>query len=395
MYQSGLSNIYDIDVTSNEYISKQSLNRNIKKLWENDVALYNMYNNLMNGAVIVDYSSEKVYDYFQLVWYRCKFDNKLYLLRSIVDKNTQNPDILYDKDSKKLITDTESSNWKNENEYKTVLDYGIDKKFQTIAREYMLKHQNTINHKYGELSSYNDLDKHLLKRDFSNIQHTRNENLYPYRTVDFLSNDKSLSNVILNGYYREYENKLIEYDIIFRVGYNGKEIYGGEEFDNIQCNNLILFNRSKSSSPTEYNENQKYFLNTGDYSIFNYKNESKDNFSVLTKSIEHNRNDYVNIYYATIQFPILFKNLNYMIYNCNVIAQQNSYMDFTPPNPKKVELSYIESCKNNMIFCNKTRKSVTALLITTPFKDNEPGYASTHGGLQANSFHCKIIGWKE
>ena len=78
MYQSGLSNIYDIDVTSNEYISKQSLNRNIKKLWENDVALYNMYNNLMNGAVIVDYSSEKVYDYFQLVWYRCKFDNKLY-----------------------------------------------------------------------------------------------------------------------------------------------------------------------------------------------------------------------------------------------------------------------------------------------------------------------------
>ena len=147
MYQSGLSNIYDIDVTSNEYISKQSLNRNIKKLWENDVALYNMYNNLMNGAVIVDYSSEKVYDYFQLVWYRCKFDNKLYLLRSTVDKNTQNPDILYDKDSKKLITDTESSNWKNENEYKTVLDYGIDKKFQTIAREYMLEHQNIINHK--------------------------------------------------------------------------------------------------------------------------------------------------------------------------------------------------------------------------------------------------------
>ena len=147
MYQSGLSNIYDIDVTSNEYISKQSLNRNIKKLWENDVALYNMYNNLMNGVVIVDYSSEKVYDYFQLVWYRCKFDNKLYLLRSTVDKNTQNPDILYDKDSKKLITDTESSNWKNENEYKTVLDYGIDKKFQTIAREYMLEHQNIINHK--------------------------------------------------------------------------------------------------------------------------------------------------------------------------------------------------------------------------------------------------------
>ena len=64
MYQSGLSNIYDIDVTSNEYISKQSLNRNIKKLWENDICLYNMYNNLMNGAVIINYTSEKTYDYF-------------------------------------------------------------------------------------------------------------------------------------------------------------------------------------------------------------------------------------------------------------------------------------------------------------------------------------------
>ena len=47
-----------------------------------------MYNNLMNGAVIIDYTSEKTYDYFQLVWYKCKFNNKLYLLRSLVDGNT-------------------------------------------------------------------------------------------------------------------------------------------------------------------------------------------------------------------------------------------------------------------------------------------------------------------
>ena len=327
MYQSGLSNIYDIDVTSNEYISKQSLNRNIKKLWENDICLYNMYNNLMNGAVIINYTSEKTYDYFQLVWYKCKFNNKLYLLRSLVDGNTQNPDSLYDKEQEKLITDIDNSYWKNENEYKTILDYGIDKKIQTIARTFLQKHQNVINHKYGELSSYDDLDKHILRRDFSNIDSLRDENIYPYRTVDFSNNDKSLSNVILHGYYREYSNKLVEYDIIFRVGYNGTETYGGEEFDNIQCNNLVLYNKSKSQNPMEYNENNRYFLNTGDYSIFNYKNESKNNFSVLPKSIEHNRNDYVNIYYATIQFPIYFKDLNYMIYNCNVLSQQEMYKD--------------------------------------------------------------------
>ena len=45
------------------------------------------------------------------------------------------------------------------------------------------------------------------------------------------------------------------------------------------------------------------------------------------------------------------------------------------------DISYIESCKNNMVFCNKTRKSVTALLITTPSKESEAGYVSTHGGL--------------
>ena len=389
MYQSGLSSIYDIDVTSNEYISKQSLNRNIKKLWENDICLYNMYNNLMNGAVIINYTSEKPYDYFQLVWYKCKFNNKLYLLRSLVDGNTQNPDSLYDKEQEKLITDTDNSYWKNENEYKTILDYGIDKKIQTIARTFLQKHQNVINHKYGELSSYDDLDKHILRRDFSNIDSLRDENIYPYRTVDFSNNDKSLSNVILHGYYREYSNKLVEYDIIFRVGYNGTETYGGEEFDNIQCNNLVLHNKSKSQNPMEYNENNRYFLNTGDYSIFNYKNESKNNFSVLPKSIEHNRNDYVNIYYATIQFPIYFRDLNYMIYNCNVLSQQEMYKETYK------DISYIESCKNNMVFCNKTRKSVTALLITTPSKESEAGYVSTHGGLQSNSFHCKIIGWKE
>ena len=90
------------------------------------------------------------------------------------------------------------------------------------------------------MSSYDDLDKHILRRDFSNIDSLRDENIYPYRTVDFSNNDKSLSNVILHGYYREYPNKLVEYDIIFRVGYNGTETYGGEEFDNIQCNNLVL-----------------------------------------------------------------------------------------------------------------------------------------------------------
>lgn len=49
---------------------------------------------------------------------------------------------------------------------------------------------------------------------------------------------------------------------------------------------------------------------------------------------------------------------------------------------------------NDISWCDKTRKSITLLDITFPdsTKYGEAGYNAAHGGLVANSFHCKVIG---
>ena len=49
---------------------------------------------------------------------------------------------------------------------------------------------------------------------------------------------------------------------------------------------------------------------------------------------------------------------------------------------------------NDIVFCDKTRQSITMLDITFPdsSKYGEPGYNAENGGLVANSFHMKVIG---
>ena len=49
---------------------------------------------------------------------------------------------------------------------------------------------------------------------------------------------------------------------------------------------------------------------------------------------------------------------------------------------------------NTVTYCDKTRASVTAVLVTFP-EDHvykEPGYNAKNGGIAMNSWHCKIIG---
>jgi hypothetical protein len=76
----------------------------------------------------------------------------------------------------------------------------------------------------------------LMKTDLSNRNLNRRNFQFPYVT-GFLP-ETTNDNVILNGHYRLYDCGLIEYDIVYRFGYVGREKVDGYEMDVLQCNNL-------------------------------------------------------------------------------------------------------------------------------------------------------------
>lgn len=82
-----LKNIDDIDVAVNEVVTSYSINRNIGKLLENDIALNELYVRVMGNLNILEYSDTRKtpYQYGDLVWY--KQDSRLWLLKSIQDNN--------------------------------------------------------------------------------------------------------------------------------------------------------------------------------------------------------------------------------------------------------------------------------------------------------------------
>ena len=208
-----------------------------------------------------------------------------------------------------------------------------------------------------------------MKSDWSNRALDRQNFQFPY-TTGFLP--QSQDNVILNGSYRLYDCGLIEYDIIYRFGYNGQIKHDGYVVDQILCNNLKI-KRSDLNS--------RYFLDDNSYEMFNNVNTDGKNFSLIGNTIQTNRNDFCNVYCAEIKFPKEFKDLNYMIFNTPILSQ-------TTDNKS------IINGTNSVTFTNKNKKSVTAVLITYPNTNGEyiSGYNTQNGGLVANSFRCKIVG---
>lgn len=142
----------------------------------------------------------------------------------------------------------------------------------------------------------------------------------------------------------------------------------------LSCNQLTLSNDD---------ENRKYIMDDDSSSIFNNVNSSPNNYSTVgTRTMIMNRNDYVNVYSATIRFPFIFTDTKYMIFVGDVLSEAD------------VEDTVVIENANHMTFCNKTHNSVTALLVTYPLGNFEghQGLNTQNGGLVANSFRCKVIG---
>jgi hypothetical protein len=367
--KSAIKNTDNVSVAGNEMLYTHQINRNIKKLVENDEKLNELFKKVNGSVTIREYIENYSYGTEDLVWFFDETISELKILRCIRQGNTDKP---FFKDGS-----YEASGWKDENEQEELSSFGIDKFVQKKINGKLVSHEGDKEyHKYGSLKNFReDVDQILMSRDLSNRSSDRTTMLYPFRNREL-----SPDNTIINGHYRLYDNGLIEYDIVFRLGYRGTETIDGIDYDQIVCNDMTLdVNNDYFNS-----DNSKYFYATTDMDIFAYQNQSKNNYSMTDTTVERNRNDYVNVYGGTISFPVPFKDTNYMVFTNDVMAYDRNNSNST-----------IEPCANSITFLNKRNESISPMLITFS-KDNfsNTGYNSTHGNLSANRFHCKIIGFQ-
>lgn len=210
-----LKNVKNMDIGNNEFLIPSVVNRVLKKLFENDIALWDLYTKVVGKADVKAYDSNSEYSYGDLIWFTSS-KNDLYLLRSVWDQNNSNPQRAVDEiDSTGTIPFTKYG-WDDQNPKIDILKLGIERILEKFVITEFNSHSNDkILHKFGKLDKSN-IDKHLLKSDLSNIDVYRETNFYPYIT-ERLESD----NVILNGIRRIYQNKmndgnsLIEYDLTF------------------------------------------------------------------------------------------------------------------------------------------------------------------------------------
>ena len=356
-----IQNIENVDESSNELINRHTINRNFLKLLENDKALDQlMSSQTINQNGILPYFEGKVYQKNDLIWFKDENSDGepvLYILRSMIDNNSNKPiKSIIDK-----IESFEDSCWKDEYEYGSIIENSIKSYLsrvfnRNIEANHILK---TDYHKFGQLTNsqtYNDTK--LLRRDLTNIKDDRTINHFPYETI-MLKSD----NVIQNGFYRKWNCGLLEYDIIFKLGFQGKTIdINNAEYEIIEANTL-------SSYGAEYR------YSDDDSDIFNQPGAIS---AQINNTYQVGLNKYCNAYTGMITFPEVFINDNYMIFSSDIACQERNAKSPT-----------IDSGANTMIYTNKMLSSVNPLLIVYPSDSAETF------GLVANTFSCRIVGrWK-
>jgi len=273
--------------------------RNLKKLLENDINLDSLYEMISQSISLEMYSSGKVYNFGAKVWYLYANKSRLVILQSIVNNNTRSPEYGGNK--------FEDNGWQPLSMDVDIYTTDVFSRIERAVYALIKEHQDKL-HPHGELSKDN-LDEKFAKADITNLNPSRPRYMFPSKTV-FLPVD-STDKVILNGSYRYYDCGLIEYDITYQFGFVGKTKYEGVMFDEIECNNVVFKNE---------NNNSRYFYDQAAYSIFAPQNTSEQNFSIIDTTMQKNRNDFVNTYFAEIKFPVPFVDSKYMIFSGQSLA---------------------------------------------------------------------------
>ena len=374
-----------IDISPNELIFKTQFNRNYLKLRDNDIRLFNQTlltegtfkkitfwneTTIYNANDLV-WFNEYVYDPEQLEWgIKSVIDVRTYLLRSMVNGNRSTP--------VKTVTDGlanfDDSNWKLVSEISQVwqdsilsgsdyLSSRIDKELYStpeVPSEGM--------HVHGPLSAVEELSS-LLDVDMENLNPAR-KNVFFVTKIDELA----ASNTIIGGVARywaepgEGVQRVAEYDITFQLG-DAVVLRSVDEEGNMTISRTISANSFVPLDDVDagpyMNRNSDYYLTDADRDVFSaYPSNSPD--IKLDQMIQTNLNQFVNVYTGTITFPDVFADLNYMVFA--TCASQTTRM------------------ANQLIWTNKTRRSITAMLVL-------PVTTTVAAGiLRNNQFRCHVIG---
>lgn len=407
MHDEIIHNIEHIDIASNELMTRKSLNRNFAKLLENDKELLSYSTSVYNGLYrVMPYVYGKAYGRNDLVWFidfRIKpsdqkaYDEFLqenidkidelsaagefdkfytitaYLLRSLSNGNMNVPKM----EIVDMIPVFDASGWHNENPFGAIYTDYLSEFTAQKLKEQLYKIHETVSqyHKFGELSSYKDLDVKVLKADVSNIDPNREKNLFPNYTKEI-----EPKGIILGGSMRYWDCGLVEYDIEFKLGDTSKTYaaYNADGslkmYDDIDANYLNLDSSSKNYSELLSSDNSKYFLTKDDAKIFCVEGNLETTVNGIT---QHNLNETINVFSGTIEFPVSFKDTSYMVFmsgtNCISEAESDDLIQNV----------------NSITYTNKSRKSIMAVMIVPTYGGTKPNV------LYYNRFRCQIIGrWK-
>lgn len=264
-----VKNIENVNNSSNEVITRHTINRNFEKLLKNDIALSELANSTDSNKIgIKGWQEGMSYNLGDIVWFT--EENRIFLLRSNIQNNDNRPQrTLYNK---KLSF--EPSGWRDMYEFGTLVNdievqdisissdndivkYVLETFNKNIESYHVLDYSK---HKYGELTDEKEqVDGKLLLKDLSNVDTARKTNFYPYETVNLKPD-----NTIMNGFYRKWDNGILEYDVIFRLGYYGeKTTINGTEYMVLSANVLSV----QDDSIFLNEESEDIFRNSGDETI--------------------------------------------------------------------------------------------------------------------------------
>lgn len=346
--------------SSNEVLNYHTINKNLEKLYQNDEILSQKKAEIFSKS-IKTYIKNYAYNKNDVIWFKTTspITNKTetFILKSIIYNNIHTP---VAKIVENGIISFEDSGWMDCQDYSTCIQNNISSYIEIeYSEKNAIEHQNSNKyHKYGKISPEN-LPNILLKKDLSNIDPKRKYFHFPYETK-LLEKD----NVIIGGQYRRWDCGLIEYDIIFKLGFTGNQIQrNGFMYDEVRCNTLEL-------------SSNDYYMEPEDSKIFALSSNSEPIF--FNGVIETNHNQYINTYSSQLNFPIPFIDENYMIFS-------SQYMNYC----QDIENENIDHNINNIAYTNRTKNSICPIYITYT-KD-----IYTKSALIYNNFHCQIVGrWK-
>lgn len=289
-----------IDVSPNEYVTKYSFNRNFQKLVENDINLSTEVQKHINYSTVNSYIDGKTYYKGECIFYKTSSKSmNIYALSCAANVTVNAPSSIYDSAGNLIVVNNDK--WKIIGICEELSSNPIDfvNEYVQNADKALLMHASDESLSAHPTKKFSASDSTLLFKSLENTHEDRKTFFYPNH-LQTLQPDTT----IINGYMRKWDCGLLEYDVIFRVGYFGDTTEDGVSIISANC-----------LKPSRNTQNQFYFKNLEDYNIFNQQN---DDYVATNRVKQVNLNSSFDAYHGVIKFPQEFKDLNYMMFASDV-----------------------------------------------------------------------------